>query len=122
MDLRVFQMANEAEEGKWFDLDGNTRIKVRSEDSDTYQRVLRNILDSYPNFRKLPRKTQENIMSRAVAIGLLVDWENLTENGQALPCTEDNKVRVCAAYPSFRRYVQDLASSVSNFRTDIEQD
>lgn len=122
MDLKVFQMANEAEEGRWFDLDGDTRVKVRSEDSDTYQRVLRNILDSHPNFRKLPRKTQENIMSRTVAIGLLVDWENMTEDGQDLPCTEENKIRVCNEYPAFRRYIQELASSVGNFRASLEQD
>lgn len=122
MDLKALQLLNEAEDGKWFQMDDETRVKVRSEDSETYQRTLRGIFDSYPNFRKLPRKTQEKIMAKAVALGLLVDWEGLKENGEEVPCTDEEKIRVCSEYPTFRRYVQDLAAAVGNFQETVAQD
>jgi len=122
MDLNTLQLMNEAEDGRWFQMDEETEVKVRSEDSETYQRVLRGIFDSYPNFKKLPRKTQEKIMAKAVALGLLVDWKGLKENGVELECDDATKIRVCTEYPTFRRYIQDLASAVGNFQDSVLQD
>jgi hypothetical protein len=38
MDLNTLQLMNEAEDGRWFQMDEETEVKVRSEDSETYQR------------------------------------------------------------------------------------
>ncbi len=122
MDLKVFQMADEAEDGRWFEMDETTRIKVRSDDSETYQKVLRGILDSYPNFRKLPRKTQEKIMAKAVGMGLIVDWDGLYEDGVKIEYSEAEAIRLCTEYPTFRRYVTELAATVGNFKQTAEQD
>jgi len=122
MDLTAFQLSNEAEEGRWFSMDEKTRVKVRSDDSENYQKILRNTIDAYPNFRKLPRNTQGRVMSKAVATGLLIEWEHLEENGNEIECTTEEKIRICENYPSFRRYVQELASSAGNFRDNVERD
>ena len=123
MDFKVFEYSLEADEGRWFEIgDAGERIKVRSDESELYTKVLRGVLDSHPNWRKLPRKVQDRLFIKAIASGLLLDWDGMTDNGVPIEPTQENKEEMLTKYPSFRRLVSDLAGSVANFQRAPEQD
>jgi len=122
MDFNDFALDAIAEEGRWFSIGKDARIKIRSAESKKYKKVLAKMYEAYPNFSMLSEEMQEELISAAMADGLVITWENFEEDGTPVEPTRDEIARILKVYPVFRRHVANLATSVSNFQQSRDRD
>jgi hypothetical protein len=122
LDLKKeFELSDLAEEGKWFSLgevdkDGKpvSRVKLRSTDSDTYNKAL-------TRFRRRTRSNDDSsirkITVNAMASALIVDWEGIDLEGKPLDCTFENRLMVLQEFRVFQDELLGLAADRSEFKS-----
>lgn len=111
------QNADLSEDGIWIDFE-DARVKIRSTDSKTYRRVITKIAQKQSS-RKLQKDAEvmHKVSIEGMADGIVIDWEGFTENGVDLPCTRENRLKLCAI-ESFRTFVASEAQDIANFQRE----
>lgn len=106
-----------AESGTWVEYE-DAKFKIRSTDSKFYRKIITNLALKNGNSRR--RKDPEAILEVTVeglADGILIDWEGIEENGQPLPCTRENKLKVCGI-ESIRSFLATECQELANFQRE----
>jgi hypothetical protein len=113
--------------GVWVEVSEGLAIKVAylGSSNTAYQDCVRTL--GKPIRKKLATLTADAdemnpIICKAMAKHILLDWRNLEgEDGKSIEYSQAKAEELLLAYPEFRDIVQEIATDVSNFRSqDIE--
>ena len=107
------------EEGAWFDIGDGARLKVARAGNRRYLGQLRVLTGGKE--RRIARGLLSedealDIYVAALAGAVLVDWEGLTEHGEALAYTPEKAEALLREIPVFRKLVEDCADDIEGFR------
>ncbi len=115
MDISSFKAP--LENTAWVEGPEGSRFHIRSTEAPIYrQRIL---ALGRQNSHRLKRDTelQQKITVQCMAETILIDWDGVTDNGQPLPCTPENKLTILAI-PEIRDLVSSEAQDLANFRQE----
>ncbi len=117
-----------AAEGVWetMDEDSKARVLVARMSNPRYEEELQKALRPYRNLIRrnvLPQQKSLDIVTRVMSRTILLDWENLYEDGKPIgEYSEDEAYRLLSAYPDFRQYIADLADDNERYvEEDLEE-
>lgn len=123
MDLTELKKIDESsQEGVWVEWE-DSRFKIRSITSKAYRKAIMKVSKGKSNHR-LQRNVDaaEKFGVEAMAHGLLIDWENITDNGAKLPCTLENRLRVLTIAGPIRDFLATAAQDHTTFEQEEEAD
>jgi len=106
------------EEGKRIDLGDGTWIVVRRFSSKACRRVRERLERPYGKLAKIPEKVMEDILTRQIAEGVIVDWGGIEEGGEPLDYSVDTAVRVLGSYSDLREQIFSLSVSMETFKAE----
>lgn len=70
----------------------------------------------------LPDDVAEKLFLEVYAESVVLGWEGVTdENGEPLPFTKENAVKLFSDLPDLFRDVQNQAASIANFRAEVTE-
>ena len=121
MDLTELKKIDESsQEGVWVEWE-DSRFKIRSTTSKAYRKALMKAAKGKSNHR-LQRNVDaaEKFGIEIMAYGLLIDWENITDNGEPLPCTLENRLRVLTIAGPIRDFLSTAAQDHTTFEQEEE--
>lgn len=105
--------------GTWIEYDHETKFFVRSLRSkpyrDTYQRELATMRRTT---RKPTQEQTEDMLHKCYAESILLNWKGVTENGNALECTIENRLRVFKTCPSVWDFVIQSVNAYETFQKE----
>jgi hypothetical protein len=67
----------------------------------------------------LPLEKVHEIMAQVVASSCLVDWKGVVVDGQELPCTFDNAVKLFCELPELFNTLFNYISGVDSFKEEV---
>jgi len=116
--------AEQESNGVWTDFNGG-KFRIAHTNNMVFQREIARLQAPY---RKkidkgtLDPKIQLEIMCKAMARGILLDWKNVGSKGQEIPYNEDSAISVLTLNSDLREYIQDFALDLENFRQEEIED
>jgi len=117
--LQDFGTSPEKEnEGIWIDVGADTRIRVARWNNAKYRRLFAERMQPFNTGRKPTDEQSEEILVYCIARAILLDWENVSLDGEELPYTHENAERVLRdeRLRDFRDFVVRQATSMEGFR------
>jgi len=121
MDLgKSFGICKEiAEEGKWFEMGPEARLKIRSIENEDFLDYVRehNIMD---DDIVADTEAQADVGLEAVAKYILVDWENVKVDGDEIDYSVDMAKEQFEEFPRFFQKVLEIARDNKNFQEQKE--
>jgi hypothetical protein len=109
-------------EGAWFEVPGgDARIKVARSSNQRYAQAVVKAYEKYKNAPKNPHteRQQEADYTRLLAQYILVDWENVSFQGQELPYSVPSAEKLLSIR-DFRVFVQKCSDDFDAFRVEQE--
>jgi hypothetical protein len=115
------------EDGKWFELGGGTKIKLRSFQSKKSQDVREALEAPYLALKRsgkgIPQSDQETLLIRQMAQAIIAGWEGFKDD-------DDNDVKFSAkvaeeklaTYREFRNLVAKLVTDDDAFKIQAKDD
>lgn len=107
-----------AEEGKWFDLENGGRVKVAKLGCPAFKAEVQRlqkphlaVLQSSMDSTELLDKITITAMSRTV----LVDWDNISMDGESLEYSSEKAKEIMTLFPDFREVISSLSIERRNF-------
>lgn len=128
-DISELKIDNKAaEEGTWSQpLKGGLRLRIARWNNSRYNNFIRKHGRGAASGRSNPlaAEPEENfndLMMRAAAETVLLDWENMVEGGQRLDYSSKEALRLFRTYPEFFQIVLQMANDTDFFRTAVQED
>lgn len=112
------------QEGTWIPLGGKARILVARAGNKKYGRLLSAAVEK--NQIALDLKTDESdelsdkIMIDVLANSILLGWEELSFDGEAMPYSIENAVKMLGV-KDFRLAVSNYSKNIDNYRVSAEK-
>lgn len=121
MDLRkTFDTDSKLEvEGVWHDIGEGASVKVARDVNPAYAQTLSQLSKPYAlQMRQgtMDDKVANEILCRAMAKTILVDWKGMTEDGKTLPYSEEAAFRLLVELNDFRALISTLSTQASSYR------
>jgi len=106
--------------GVWTDFGGGEFL-IASTNSMAFQREFSRL--QQPFAKKIDKgtldpKIQTEILCKAMAHGLLLDWKNVGDGKNIIEYSFENAVRVLIANPDLREFIQDFSMNLENYRKE----
>jgi hypothetical protein len=123
MELNDFKTDRDIENAGVWKPCGNGRILITSNSSESFRKAMKKIFGPREielTLGTLPDEEANNLMMQAEAEGLVLNWENMTEDGKIIDYTPETCVRIFKAAPRFRQFVQRESNNIENFRAKKE--
>lgn len=123
LDLNVPALDLElSEQGKWFVYDGDIRFRIAMHNNPVHRREMRKAAQN--NLETIKDGKQEDLLAVSVeaeAVGILVDWEGLSNGNKKFPPTLENKILFLndPAYMPIREWILQQSQKQENFRREI---
>lgn len=117
MDLNEFSTdTNLRESGSWVEFD-DASFLIRSTDSKAYRRAQLKVASKAKN--RLAKDAEKIVKASAemIADAILLDWKNVTDNGVALECNRENKLKLLK-HPELRDFIATEAQDLENFKRE----
>jgi hypothetical protein len=112
--------------GVWADdLPDGLRLKVARMGNDRYNQAVSKRAQSHLNAVgeiDMDDESQVAELAEVYADTILMDWEGLEENGETVPCTRENRVRLMLEYPDFFRIVRRVSMQADLFRRAAQKE
>lgn len=107
------------EEGAWFDIGDGARLRIARAGNRRFREQLRVLADGRE--RRMARGLLSedealDIYVAALARAVLVDWEGMTEHGEALAYAPEKAEALLREMPALRNLVEDCAGDIEAFR------
>lgn len=121
-ELDAFE-ADSFEDGLWFPIVGDSRIKVARSSNPQYLRIVEKLEKSFrrSHGEKLSPDARLALNCQAIAMGLLKDWENVNERGKPVAYTPEIGAKYLKRNPRLLGFVLDKANSLEDWeRQDLE--
>jgi len=115
------------EEGKWFDIGGEARIKVARFGNKNHKKSLDKLRAPYKPVilrgGEIPEEANDDIIKRSLAESVLVDWDGLVdEKGEPIPYSPDAAYQAFCQYSDFLDLVSRLALDASQYRAMMQDE
>ena len=123
---RMFGTNKNAEiEGIWQDIGDGVSLLIARIGNPQYQKEFQKI--AKPHRRALRRGTlsdevAEKLLIKAMAKNILLDWKGLEEDGEPIPYSYENAVRILTEYKDLRDYVSDMANEIDAFKLEDDEE
>lgn len=111
-------------EGVWVDMpdpEGRARIKVARFSNPKYQAAIDHKLRPYRRQSRagnIPSDVLETALIACIAESIILDWENIEDEGKAVPFSVENAKAMLVKYPDFRDFVSANAGDIALFRDE----
>ena len=126
MDInKVFGDPDLERNGVWVDYHDGARIKIARLDHPAWQSRFDAVMKPYKRIEsqgRLDPEKQIEILCRAYAQGILLDWENFEADGEPLPYSEEVAYLLLCERMDFRDEVTGLAATAEHFRRGSAKD
>ena len=125
MDLNKTRIDTElAKEGVWVPLDGETRLKIAQWLNPHHRKYLQKALDPYKRALRMGTLSDEDsnrIEAEAVAHTVLIDWDNLKDNGVNLEYSKEKATQLLRdpELSWLMDFVREQAENLANFRDEV---
>jgi hypothetical protein len=111
-------------EGAWIDFAGG-RFKIASINNFAFARAY--AAAQRPFQRQIDKGTldpavSQELLCRAMSKHILLDWENVGDNGSAVPYSPETAFNALMNNPELRSFVQEVAIDIGNFRAEEDED
>lgn len=117
--------ANLEENGVWMDYYDGSRLKIASIRSRRFREAKERIEKPYERLIKrdiLPKERKEELEARAIAEGLLLNWEGFQNHGEDMPYSREAAYQLIKSQSWFRLDILTYAMEDAAFRQeDVEQ-
>lgn len=109
---------NLEENGQWVELGDGLEIKVARISSERSKAVRHRLEKPYAKMRgEIPTSIQEQILIKQIAEAVLLDWKGVTdEEGKAVECTLDAKIKMLTEFKDFLQDVVMVAMEAETFK------
>lgn len=122
----LFKTDSELEQGGvWFKISAETSFCLKRFGGTNAQKVKLAMAKYHkPHARliendALPLEEVNKIMAQVVASACLVDWKGVVVDGQELPCTQENAVKLFTALPELFNRLFEYISGSDSFKEDL---
>jgi hypothetical protein len=103
---------------------GGAKFVIASVTSERYKKALKKYLSPVQNqlaLDLLQEGDAEVLMIKAMAEGLIISWDGLSEDGVTpLPYSVENAVKALTASRPLRNFIESEANKLANFRAAAE--
>lgn len=101
----------------WIDGPEGSRFLIRSTESRPYKNRIASLANQNAHRLRKNPTLQQKLAAQAMAETIIVDWEGITDAGEPLPCTEENRLRL-VEIPEIRDLIATEAQDLANFRRE----
>ncbi|MCP3684779.1 MAG: hypothetical protein GY861_19090 [bacterium] len=127
MDLKkeYYTDKEKEEKGIWEDFGNGCRVLIARSNNPTYKEYFKRISKPY---RKqilrgtLPEEKGDALMIKAMAKAIILDWENLMEDGAKVEYNLKEAIRVLTKYPDFKDAVSEVAQTAEAYKVDLDEE
>lgn len=116
MNLSNYQSQG-LETGVWLEFDGAQFLVASIKGTAFSTAVARRSRKLNPAEMKKKPELFLQLQTEVIADKILLDWKGVEDNGEPVPCTRENKLRVLAL-PEFREWLETASSDMENFRQE----
>jgi hypothetical protein len=121
MDLKKdFGTNKELEEnGAWIDMGDGTQLKIARAGNKKAMDYSRQVSKPFQTQIRFGKFTEEGFTKLAIEVAaqcILLDWKNLQEDGEDVPYSKENAIRMLTDYPDFRNFVSASAEDIKNYQ------
>lgn len=105
-------------DGKWFDIGDGARLKIARSNNHVYREELARLLQPYRATARagvLKPAVLDPAMTRALARGVLKDWEGVSVGEKVVKYSEEAAERLMTDFPDFRELVSELAEQRESY-------
>ncbi len=115
------------EEGVWVDLDTESKIKVARMGNKRYKEAFRRLTAPHKisiRNNNLNDDLAEQLLTQALAEGVLLDWEGMTLKGKPLVYSQKTAIEVLMnpSLKDFRELVVSIASDMESYRQQEQEE
>lgn len=116
---------SQVDDGVWKEYDTSS-FRIAHISNLKFQRALARL--QQPHKRKLQEgtldpKINQDIVCRAMAEGVLLDWKDVKKrSGELVTYSTENALSLLKRDPSFRDWVTEVATNMANFREEEVQE
>jgi hypothetical protein len=131
MDINRFAADEKLEiEGVWFDDFGDdTRMRIAADGNPKHQEILDRLVRPHLKELRIDDASDDYVSSRAseldkkltieaAAEGILLDWENVTNNGEPFPYNRKNAI-LFLSNRRLRQAVMNRARNLANYQQEV---
>jgi len=120
MDLKKSFGVNseQVENGKWFDLEDGGAVKVAKYGNSKWLAELVRLRKPHLATIRTGALSDEvttEITVKAMAKGILLDWKNISIDGEEFHYSRENAEKILLEYPEFREAIAQIASERKSF-------
>lgn len=120
MDFKSFATdVSKEEQGVWVNLGPSSKILVARMGNRNFvnaRKIKMRPYEALERLGKVSEETQEQVLCELVAETVLLGWEGFTENGEPVPYSHENALRVLQENKEFLAFVIQVSMDVENFR------
>ena len=110
------------EEGVWIEMSDNTSIKIARLNNPAFKQAASKLSKKnkiVDNFSKV----RDEALIKIVSDTILLDWKNISDEGNDIKYNKDNAFKLLNKYHDFLDYVVEQSNDIENFRKiEIEED
>ena len=112
-------------EGTWIDMGEGASMKVARMGNPHYNKTIQRLSKPHKNAIRrgtISEEKAQELQIRAAAEALLLDWKGIVEDGVEVAYSVDKGIEYMTAMNDFFRYVQEMATSIENFREEEDEE
>lgn len=112
-------------DGVWASF-GGSQFLIRHSSNFKFQKAFGRL--QLPYRKKIDKgnldpETSLEILSEALAIGILIDWKDVVDNsGEKIPYSREMAIKALSNNPDLREFVEEFSSEIDNFKEDERED
>lgn len=126
MDLKKDFSTNKKleDEGVWIDIGDGAKLKIARAGNKQANAVSKQLAKPYMaqiQYGKLSDEVATQIAVEVMAKAILLDWKGIQYDGQEMPYSIDNAIKILTELPDFRDYVSQVANERKTFQREIDE-
>jgi len=111
MDLQ--EKLKEVEAGGWHDLPGSdAQFKIKQPKPLQISKFRREC--RRPKSRQFPQGIDADKLSEMLVVECVIEWKNISMNGDAFECTEENKKFIYQEWLEFNNFIDDIIIKITS--------
>ncbi len=125
MDIKNFKTNQDLEEnGKWEEFENGCRLLIARAGNKKWKEYWKKISKPYRKQIKRETLSEEKgneLIINAMAQTILLNWENLLNDGVPLEYSKENAIMVLSI-PDFRETVSEISQSMEAFQAELDEE
>jgi len=114
------------DEGTWIDMGDGAKIKVARMGNPKYTKEFQRLTKPYRQAIRrgtIQEELAEKLLIEALAKHILIGWVGITDdNDKEIAYSTENSIMLLTELKDFRDYVTEQATSIENFKQEVDED